>query len=138
MKIAAVMTRHPVTVGLDETLGSARARLERAKIHHLLVVEGGQLVGVLSDRDLLRALSPTLGTLSESARDAATLDKKVHQVMSRHPVTLTAEASVVEAIDLLCSRSISCIPVVDDGLRPLGIVSWRDLLKVMRRMRDAP
>jgi acetoin utilization protein AcuB len=138
VKIAAVMTRHPVTVGLDETLGSARARFDRLKIHHLLVVDEGQLVGVVSDRDLLRALSPTLGTPSESARDTATLNKKVHQVMSRHPATLTADASVADAIDLLCSRSISCIPIVDGGLRPLGIVSWRDLLKVMRAMLDVP
>jgi len=132
------MTRHPVTVGLDETLGSAQARFDRLHIHHLLVVEAEQLVGVLSDRDLLRALSPTLGTFSESVRDTATLNKKVHQVMTRHPATLTADASVADAIDLLCTRSISCVPIVDGHLRPLGIVSWRDLLKVMRGMLEAP
>lgn len=138
MKIGAVMTRHPVTVGLDEPLSGAKALIERFAVHHLLVVDAGKLVGVVSDRDLLRALSPALGTLAESARDAATLNKKVHQVMSRHPVTLGADAAVTEAIDLLCARRISCIPIVDDGLRPLGIVSWRDLLKVMRGMLDAP
>lgn len=137
MKMADVMTRHPVTIGLDETLRSARARLEHIKAHHLLVVEGEVLVGVLSDRDLLRALSPALGTLSESARDTATLDKKVHQVMSHHPVALQVDSPVIEAIDLLLTRNLSCIPVVDERLRPLGIVSWRDLLKAMRTLLAA-
>ena len=138
MRIADVTTRHPETVGLYDTLGSVRSRFDRLNVHHLLVVDAGRLVGVVSDRDLLRALSPALGTMSESTRDAATLDKKVHQVMSRHPVTLTADALVTEAIDLLCTRRISCIPVVDDSFRPLGIVSWRDLLKVMRSLLQAP
>jgi acetoin utilization protein AcuB len=58
--------------------------------------------------------------------------------MSRHPVTLGADAAVTDAIDLFCARRISCIPVVDDSLRPLGIVSWRDLLKVMRSVLAPP
>ncbi len=138
MKIGSVMTRYPVTVGLDEPLSAAKALIDRFAMHHLLVVDEGKLVGVVSDRDLLRALSPALGTLAESARDAATLNKKVHQVMSRHPVTLGADAAVTDAIDLFCQRRISCIPVVDDSLRPLGIVSWRDLLKVMRSVLAPP
>jgi acetoin utilization protein AcuB len=132
MRMADVMTRHPVTIGLDDTVRSAKATLDRLGAHHLLVEEGGRLVGIVSDRDVLRALSPALGTLSESARDAATLDKKVHQVMSHHPLTLKIDAPVTAAIDLLVANGFSCVPVVDDGFRPLGIVTWRDLLKALR------
>lgn len=134
MKVADVMTRHPVTVGLDASLESVKARFDGSTFHHLLVVDAERVVGVLSDKDLLRALSPNLGTLAESTKDAATLNKRVHQIMTRHPLTLHPEAPVTEAIDLLCTRGISCVPIVDAHQRPLGIVSWRDLLGQMRRM----
>jgi acetoin utilization protein AcuB len=84
---------------------------------------------VISDRDLLRALSPYVGTLSETTRDSATLKKRAHQIMTRSPVTLRADASLADAVQLLLDRRVSCIPIVDEGFRAVGIVSWRDILR---------
>ena len=74
-----IMSRRIVTVELDDTLEAIKKIFDSTKFHHLLVVEEGKLWGVISDRDLLRALSPFIGTTVESARDAATLRKRVHQ-----------------------------------------------------------
>jgi acetoin utilization protein AcuB len=105
---------------------------DSVKFHHLLVIDSGKkLAGVISDRDLLRALSPYVGTPSENARDTATLKKRVHQIMTRQPITLLPEAQVADAVKVFLEHRVSCIPIVDKGFKPVGIVSWRDVLKTM-------
>jgi acetoin utilization protein AcuB len=131
VKVGSIMTRSPVTVGLDDDLAHVRDLFTAHGFRHLLVLAGGRLVGVLSDRDLLRALSPFLGRASERAQDVATLRRRVHQVMSREPVVVSPEATVAEAARLLFARRVSCLPVVADDGAVVGIVSWRDLLAAL-------
>ncbi|NLC23259.1 MAG: CBS domain-containing protein, partial [Oxalobacter sp.] len=87
--------------------------------------------GVVSDRDLLKAISPNLGTMVVTYRDLATLNKRVHQIMTRKPITLKPDNSISDAAALFNTHRISCIPVVNDEFQPVGIVSWRDLVKTM-------
>ena len=129
MNIAAIMSTKLVTVELDDKLAAVKEIFDTMKFHHLLAVEEGRLYGVISDRDLLRALSPYIGSTVETPRDVATLNKRVHQVMTRKPITLGAEASVADAVALFLAHSISCIPIVDADFRPVGIVSWRDVMR---------
>lgn len=131
MNVQRMMTTRIVTVELDDKLKTVKEIFEAMKFRHLLVVERGKLCGVISDRDLLRAISPFIGSPSETVRDVNTLEKRVHQIMSRSPITLRPEATAADAVALFLAHKISCIPVVDDGFRPVGIVSWRDLLKSM-------
>lgn len=132
MKITEIMSRRLVTVELDDKLSLVKEIFEHSHFHHLLVLEEGELLGIVSDRDYLKAISPNLGTLTETYKDSATLNKRVHQIMSRHPVVLGEEASVADAIRLFNGNKISCIPVVNDSRHPVGIVSWRDILKVLK------
>jgi acetoin utilization protein AcuB len=126
------MTARVVTVDMDDRLEVVKEIFDTMNFHHLLVVdEHKKLSGVLSDRDLLRALSPYVGSVAETARDLATLNKRVHQIMSRHPLTLRPHSSVAEAAHLLLENRISCVPIVDGDFMPVGIVSWRDLLKAL-------
>ena len=129
MNLLDLMTPRVVTVELDDPLEAVKKIFDSVKFHHLLVVDAGKLCGVISDRDLLRALSPYIGTRSETARDAATLKKRVHQIMTRKPVTLPPEATLGDAVKVFLEHRVSCIPVVDATFKPIGIVSWRDLLK---------
>jgi acetoin utilization protein AcuB len=129
MRVHDIMSTRIVTVELDDRLEVVKEVFDRLKFHHMLVVEEGKLFGVVSDRDLLRALSPFVGSTVETARDAATLNKRVHQVMTRKPITLRQNAEVIDAVRLFLAHAISCIPIVDDEFRPVGIVSWRDVLK---------
>ncbi|HTH59739.1 MAG TPA: CBS domain-containing protein [Paraburkholderia sp.] len=129
MKVEDLMTKRVVTVGFDDTLETVKEIFEQAGFHHLLVVDEGKLQGVVSDRDLLRALSPFIGSVVETTRDTGTLSKRVHQIMSRKPITLRPDASVADAIQLFLAHSISCVPIVDGEFVPVGIVSWRDVLR---------
>jgi acetoin utilization protein AcuB len=131
MQVKDIMTRKLVTVGFDDPLETVKQIFDNVRIHHLLVVEDGELFGILSDRDLLKAISPNLGTTFETYKDRATLNKHVHQIMSRDLVSLGTEASVVEAIRIFNERSISCIPILDAERKPVGILSWRDIMRAL-------
>ena len=131
MLIQEIMTKKVVTVEMDDKLSVVKDIFENSKFHHLLVVEEGKLFGVVSDRDLLKALSPNLGTMTETYKDAATLNKRVHQIMTRKPITLKPSATVKDAVSLFNQHRISCLPIVDDEFRPVGILSWRDILRNM-------
>ncbi len=123
MKVDDIMSTRLVTVEMDDRLETALRIFSNAPLHHLLVIEEGRLVGVVSDRDLFRALSPNIDTAAETAKDRATLHKHIHQIMSRAPARLYSGASLDEAITILAEHPISCIPIVSAEQHPLGIVS---------------
>ena len=129
MKIESIMSRSLITVALDTELGILRHRFSANKIHHLLVVDGWKLKGVISDRDVLKHLSPYADSPAEMNRDAFTLQKKAHQIMSRDVVSVSPQDSIVHAAQLLLDHQISCLPVLDDQEKVEGVVTWRDLLR---------
>lgn len=129
MNVETIMSKPVASVGMDDSLKTIKELLDKTHFHHLLVIESNELVGVISDRDLLKALSPNLGTAMETAKDTEILNKKAHQIMTRKPITLVPLASIHRAIEIFCNNNISCIPVVDDKNKPVGIISWRDVIK---------
>lgn len=134
MSVKKIMNPNPVVVGMEDTVARMRELFEEHRFHHLLVTERGILKGIVSDRDILKALSPYVGTPSEQTRDTSTLFRRAHQVMTRDPITISPEASLADAISLFNRNRISCLPVVSQGNQPLGMVSWRDILRTMERV----
>lgn len=128
MNIEQIMTRQTIFIQMDDDIRRVRDLFEEHGFHHLLVVEKGKLSGVISDRDLLRSLSPFTGQLSERPQDLATLNRHVHQIMTREPVTITPDMEVEQATAIMLELHVSCLPVVTDMGKTVGIVTWRDLL----------
>jgi acetoin utilization protein AcuB len=132
MLVKEYMTTKLVTVEMDDSLATVREIFQNTGFHHLLVVERGELVGLLSDRDLLRHLSPYVGTNAETQRDSATLHKHVHQIMTRKPITLSPESELAEVLEKFRQKDVTCLPVIDvRSNKVVGIVTWRDMLKLM-------
>lgn len=123
------MTRKVVTVEMDDTLLTIRMIFQHVKFHHLVVVDNRKPVGVISDRDFLKAASPFLGKNVETTRDLDTLKKRAHQIMTRNPVTVYPETSIEAAADLLLEKNISCLPVISSQGDIVGIVTWKDMLQ---------
>ncbi len=128
MTVSFVMTKKVFKVRMDDTIGTIHEILENANFHHLLVVEGNKLVGVISDRDVLKAVSPFIGTLSEHTHDLVTLNKKAHQIMNHKPITVFKYTSLQEAAGIMLDNNISCLPVVSSEGGIEGIVTWKDIL----------
>jgi acetoin utilization protein AcuB len=126
--IETIMTRHVMTIGLDAKLAEVRVIFIKEKFHHLIVVNGPKAVGVISDRDLSRHLSPFVGKYAERSQDKQTLERRVHQVMSRKFDWVKPGATIREAVELLLNKNVSCLPVLDEYEHVKGVVTWRDLL----------
>ena len=138
MQISQIMSTKPVSVSLDDHLDVVKDIFDNAKFHHILVVDEGKLFGVISDRDLLKAISPNIGTNRYTARDLETLDQPVHRIVTRKPLTLRPEATVDDAVEIFNNNRISCIPIVDGEDVAVGIVSWRDIMKSFAALRREP
>lgn len=128
MKLSSIITEEVVTVDMDTSLKTICRIFDERKFNHLLVVEEGELCGIISDRDLLKASSPFLNTPSEQNRDLSTLKKRAHQIMSRKLITITKEASAEDAVQLILREKVSCLPVISSDGQIEGIVTWKDLL----------
>ncbi|HBP89846.1 MAG TPA: CBS domain-containing protein [Nitrospiraceae bacterium] len=125
------MATRVVTIEMDDSLEVVRDIFKKVRFHHLLVVDNQKLVGIISDRDMLKAVSTFVGTMSETTRDRATLNKRAHQIMSHHPVTVCSSCSLQEAAQLMLARGVSCLPVTTKNGEVLGIVTWKDVLRAV-------
>lgn len=124
-----IMTASVCTVGMDDSILAARDLFDRHRFHHVLVLENGRVVGVVSDRDILKRISPFVGNvIMERGQDLNTLEKRIHQVMTRGLVTIGPNELVGLAANIMIAERVSCLPVVDDDRHPLGILTIRDIL----------
>jgi acetoin utilization protein AcuB len=138
MELSEIMTMQVATIGMDDTLSAIREIFEKVLFHHLLVLsEDHEVVGVISDRDLLKQLSPYLNTASEQERDLHTLNKKAHQIMSRKLISASPTTTVKDAAMLLMEHSISCVPVLAEDKLLVGIVTWKDILSFFLKNTDS-
>ncbi len=131
MIVADIMTTNPVTVNMDTQLLLIKDIFDHVYFHHLLVEDevDKTFVGIISDRDLLRALSPYIYTGSETLRDKETLKKHAHQIMSRQVDTVTPATECNIAVQKMLDADISCLPVIGEDRTILGVVTWKDFLK---------
>lgn len=129
MTVGSIMTREVVTVEASASVLKMRTLFQRGRFHHVLVVEGDRLAGVLSDRDVLAAVSPFLDTPTEAHRDVHTLSTPAHKLIRRAPVTIEQEASVEEAAARLLDEGVSCLPVLAADGAIEGLITSRDILR---------
>jgi acetoin utilization protein AcuB len=129
MTVTDIMTTEVITIGLDDTLGEMQKIFEKKRFHHLLVLEEEELLGIISDRDVFREISPYINTLAENARALETLKKKAHQIMSRNPITVGIDVQIEDAVHILLENNISCLPVISTAKDIEGILTWKDILK---------
>ncbi len=126
-RLSDIMTRDPVSVSPSDTLRVVLERMRQRNCRRLPVVDGGKLVGIVSDRDVRLALnSPFI--LRERREDDMLLDRVVvAECMTPDPVTLPPDASVLDAARLIHERKFGGIPIVDAD-KLVGIVTETDLL----------
>ena len=123
MQIANWMTRNPVCISPRETLAKAGSLMAAGGFRQLPVVDGYDLVGIVTDRDLRHHG----GYLQSTLVDAA---------MTSSPVIVHPDAPVEAAAGLMIKHKIGAVPVVQDG-RVVGIVSTSDLLKALLNIIEA-
>jgi CBS domain-containing protein len=120
MGIADVMRLSVVSVGPDATVAAAIERMLEANVGAIAVCEGARLVGIFSERDVMRL----------AGRSGSFTDLPIREVMTTKLVTVSPDVEVHEAARLMGERQIRHLPVVE-GEHLLGIVSIREVLRVL-------
>lgn len=125
------MTPEPVRLRVDSTLGEALGLLALADVRHLPVVEEGQVVGMLSERDVLGVVAP-----ATAGERPTGLERKVEELMSREVFAVPPDASVRAIIEEMLSHRIGAVLVIEEGVL-LGIVSYVDVLEALKPLVPA-
>ncbi len=131
VKVREVMTRDVSTVFEEDNLERVMAMLAPYRFRHVPVVDGGRVVGILSQRDLLQLTGQGLDrSPAARAREARNLEQTfVRDVMNQKVTTVGPAATLAEAAQLMFEHRIGALPVVDEQNLLIGIVSESDLLR---------
>lgn len=129
--ISKIMSNHLITVHHGDPISKVRQLASEHGVHHIPVVSGDQLVGIISWSDILRVSFGDTFQADQRAVDA-TLDHTftIEQVMKKNPVTLQETATVRDAAEILARGEFHAVPVVNGG-KLVGIVSSTDLIKYL-------
>ena len=132
-----VMTRSPVTLALDATLSDAAEALLAGGFRHLPVVTlDGRLAGMLSERDLRSRLGTEASAFLDATFDA--LQEPVAEAMTPDPMFVHVGAPLGQVLPIFADEGVGAVPVLDEGDRVVGIVSYVDLIRDLRDHTEAP
>ena len=120
MKVADIMSTTLCTVDPEATVGEAATLMGERHVGSVIVLEGGRLVGILTERDVVRALS--------NSHDAP--QRPVVEWMSKDPSTVSPDTKVRDALRTMVDSGFRHLPIVD-GDKVVGLVSIRDLAGTM-------
>jgi len=123
-----LMQEKIVTIGASDRLSTVEDIMTLGRVRHMPVVQGGRLVGVVSERDLLRASLSNLTGFDSEERRAFLNGVEIARVMSAPPIVIDADASVEEAARMMAERRIGCLPVMERQDQ-VGLLTEADLLR---------
>jgi CBS domain-containing membrane protein len=128
--VSDIMTRDVYTLNEDDNLAYLLESMKLLRFRHTPVTDGDRLVGLLTQRDLLRISASSL--LPAAREQDALLQRTFHvrDVMVRDVIAVPPDLSLPGAAQLLFSNKIGCLPVVDPQNKLLGIVTEHDLAKL--------
>ena len=125
--VADIMTKSVVTCGPEDDISQIAASMQQHKIGSVVILEKGKIVGILTERDFVKIVEK-VGMLLKA-------DLAKHH-MAKPVVTVRSDASVTDAIKLMQTNHIRHLVVLDKGLKMVGVISSRDLMKAARESME--
>ena len=128
MLVKDVMRTQLVTLNADSKLGFANDIMYLGRIRHLPVVKGDAIVGILTQRDLYRASLTSI--LTNWKENKEFLDSiKVSEVMTKNVVTVSPDATIEEAAQIMIDKKVGGLPVVKEKNTLVGLITETDVLQ---------
>ena len=138
MFVAERMTRHPVTMTSNATIGEVDRMMKKHKFHRMIIVDDGKLIGYLSDRDVMR-VAPSPATSLSKFEIRELLDKlSVKDIMQRKVVTVSEDATIEEAALIMYQNKVGGLPVISQVGKVVGIITATDILKTFIEVMGLP
>ena len=133
MQVRELMTTEVTTVQETDSLIDAAMIFSRSTVRHLPVLRGKQLVGVITERDVKRFAPGLLSGVSSEQYQQVMESTPLARVMTREMLTVKPDQPVSEAVNLLYTKRIGCLPVVENN-DLVGIITTTDVLRLMAQM----
>jgi CBS domain-containing protein len=127
-RVRDIMQTGVVTISAGDSLSTVEDIMTLGGVRHMPVVRGGTLVGVVSERDLLRASLSNLTGFGQEERRAFLQVVEITRVMSTPPIVISPDAEIEQAARLLAEHAIGCLPVIEEG-KLVGLVTETDVLR---------
>jgi acetoin utilization protein AcuB len=134
--VREVMQKNVVTISASERLSMVQDIMTLGHVRHMPVVQAGKLVGVVSERDLLRASLSHLTGHRDEERRAFLHVVEIGRVMSTPPIVTTPESTIAESARVMAERKIGCLPVVDRHAL-VGMLTETDVLQLVAGVHPA-
>jgi len=127
MKVKDIMIKEVATLDVNDELSLANDIMRLGRIRHLPVVDGHQLVGIISERDLFRSsLAQALGYGHRDTREMMK-NLRIKDIMVAQVITVTPETALWDAVKMMVDHKIGCLPVVEQD-RLVGLITETDIL----------
>src|SRR6187200_3630805 len=114
-QLSDVIRPEPIEVAPEDTLGEVAERMSGANVGAVIVKDYGRLIGILTERDMLKAMAARVHTS----------DARVREWMTEDPLTATAEMDVEDAAQVMLQHNFRHLPILDDNGAVIGLVSLR-------------
>jgi len=124
------MTTDVTSVGINEPIRRAWDLVEEKQLRRFPVLDGGRLVGIITDRDLRNATASSVVLTERKYQDFLLDHVKVESIMTPDPRTVTPDSGLKEAARLILEMKVGGLPVVEGG-KLVGIITETDLLKAL-------
>lgn len=135
ISISKIMTKKPEVLHAKDTMERARRVFEEHSFHHIPVVEGEKLVGLVSYTDYLRVIRDLFDNSSESRENAKVLQAMlVREVMTERVHCLSENDTLGDALQIFKANQFHALPIVDERQRLLGIVTTYDLMHTLEHL----
>ena len=141
VKLKEIMVENVITLEVNEPFSLVEEKFRQFGIRHLPIVDDKKkLVGIITQRDLYRTVSPRKDEEGNMIYDKDVLDNYIlKHIMTKNPFTLTAENSVAEALLAMVDKKYGVVPIVDKNNFLCGIVTQIDILRLGARIiREGP
>lgn len=133
MLVRDFMTAELTTLQETDNLLDAAMVFVRSSFRHLPVLRDKRLVGIITERDVKQFAPSLLSRTSPEEYNQVMETTPISRVMTRDPLTLKPDQSMFEAVNLLYSKRIGCLPVVEEG-KLVGIITTTDMLALLIRL----
>ncbi len=140
MRVEELMTSNVFTIDPHDMIDRVFFLIHYEKVRHLPVVEKGKVIGMVSDRDMYKALGPKSNSnaieSNKSGTELHVIPKKVQNIMRRGVISVTPDTLASDAAAMMADHKIGALPVLKDD-KLVGILSSTDILRVFSKLEHA-